>query len=51
MARSPKRTFSKASVNLVYRFASEDVPPVNMRLKIEINTREHFTVLPYRLIP
>ncbi|MEW5826133.1 MAG: nucleotidyl transferase AbiEii/AbiGii toxin family protein, partial [Candidatus Bipolaricaulota bacterium] len=29
--------------NLVYRFGSEDSPPLKLRLKIEINTREHFT--------
>ncbi|THV60825.1 nucleotidyl transferase AbiEii/AbiGii toxin family protein [Flagellimonas alvinocaridis] len=30
-----------------YRFESEIPPVVNMRLKIEINTREHFTVMGY----
>ncbi len=41
----PKRSRSEASVTLVYRFESE-VPPIRpLRLKIEINTREHFTVL------
>ena len=30
-----------------YRFESEIPPVVNMRLKIEINTREHFTVVGY----
>ncbi len=43
----PKRSSSKASVTLVYRFESE-VPPIRpLRLKIEINTREHFAVLDY----
>jgi predicted nucleotidyltransferase component of viral defense system len=30
-------------VNLVYRFESEDEPAKPMRLKIEINSREHFS--------
>lgn len=47
----PKRSSSEASVTLVYRFESE-VPPVRpLRLKIEINTREHFTVLDYKHPP
>ncbi len=31
-------------VTCVYRFDSEDSPPLRMRLKIEINSREHFSV-------
>lgn len=31
--------------SLIYRFESEIPPVINMRLKIEINTREHFNVL------
>ena len=27
-----------------YRFDSEDTPPLRLRLKIEINSREHFAV-------
>lgn len=43
----PKRASGEASVTLTYRFESE-VPPVRpLRLKIEINTREHFAVLEY----
>ena len=43
----PRRSSSDASVTLMYRFESE-VPPVRpLRLKIEINTREHFVVLDY----
>lgn len=40
-----RHTLRRRSAILVYRFESEGDPPVNMRLKIEINTREHFTVL------
>ena len=35
---------------LVYRFESEIPPVINLRLKIEINCREHFTVLGYKEI-
>jgi predicted nucleotidyltransferase component of viral defense system len=43
----PRRSSSQASVTLTYRFESE-VPPIRpLRLKIEINTREHFAVLGY----
>lgn len=41
-----KRQFKQGRVNLVYRFYSEDQPPVKLRLKFEINTREHFSVEP-----
>nr|AQQ74836.1 hypothetical protein [uncultured bacterium] len=41
----PSRSRAIGGVALVYRFESE-IPPVrSLRLKIEINTREHFTVL------
>ena len=40
---SPRRVFKEGRVNLVYRFSSEGPPPVFLRLKIEINTREHFS--------
>ncbi len=30
-------------MTLNYRFESEDVPPVGLKLKVEINSREHFT--------
>lgn len=40
-----QRKFKEGRVNLIYRFTSEASPPVRMRLKIEINTREHFTEL------
>lgn len=41
----PKRSASQGNMTLTYRFESE-VPPVRpLRLKVETNTREHFTVL------
>tara|TARA_R110002049_G_scaffold272440_1_gene449978 strand:+ start:9091 stop:9882 length:792 start_codon:yes stop_codon:yes gene_type:complete len=43
--RSIKQNINMNTVT--YRFESEIPPQVNMRLKIEINTREHFTVMGY----
>ena len=40
----PKWKQSEGRVTLSYRFESEDLPPVRLKLKVEINTREHFTV-------
>ena len=36
---------------LIFRFESEMPPTVNMRLKIEINTREHLNILGLKEIP
>lgn len=42
----------KANNNtIVYRFESEIAPVINMRLKVEINCREHFTVLGLQQVP
>ena len=41
----PKRTAKEGRVVLIYRISSEAQPPVSMRLKVEINSREHFSVL------
>jgi predicted nucleotidyltransferase component of viral defense system len=41
----PRWKQSEGRVTLTYRYASEDVPPIPMKLKVEINTREHFSVL------
>lgn len=40
----PQWKQSEGRVTLKYRFDSEDLPPVRLTLKIEINSREHFTV-------
>lgn len=40
----PRWKQSEGRVTLTYRFESEDVPPVRLKLKVEINSREHFTV-------
>ena len=41
----PQRKQGPGVVNLTYKMQSEDVPPLTLRLKIEINSREHFTAL------
>ena len=41
----PKRERNEGRVTLKYRFDSEIPPIVNLRLKVEINTREHFSIL------
>ncbi|ACG74564.1 Domain of unknown function DUF1814 [Anaeromyxobacter sp. K] len=47
---APRWKQSEGRVTLTYRFESEDVPPLPMKLKVEINSREHFTVLGHRHI-
>lgn len=48
-----KRTIKQHIHNntIIYRFDSTTQPIINMRLKIEINTREHFQVLGFKRIP
>jgi len=41
----PKRKQGQGRVTLYYRFTTETEPIISMRLKVEINTREHFAVL------
>ena len=43
---APRRTLKEGRVTLIYRIASEGPPPLPMRVKVEINSREHFSVLP-----
>jgi len=40
----PQWKQSEGRVTFFYRFASEDTPPLRLRLKVEINSREHFAV-------
>lgn len=47
----PRWKLKEGRVNLLYRFESEDRPPLRLRLKIEINTREHFTELGLQRMP
>jgi predicted nucleotidyltransferase component of viral defense system len=41
---APQWKQSEGRVTFFYRFDSEDAPPIRLRLKVEINSREHFTV-------
>lgn len=47
----PQWKQSKGRVTFKYGFESEDSPPIRMRLKIEINSREHFSVFGLSRIP
>jgi predicted nucleotidyltransferase component of viral defense system len=40
----PQWKQSEGRVTFFYRFESEDRPPLRLRLKVEINSREHFAV-------
>lgn len=46
----PQRNQSEGRVTLNYRLLSEDAPPLRLRLKVEINSREHFTVFGYKKV-
>lgn len=48
---TPRWKQTEGRVTFVYRFASEDNPPINMRLKVEINSREHFAVHGFKQVP
>ena len=51
----PQWKQTTSGITLVYRFESEDTPPIRLRLKIEINfeinSREHFSVFGFKRIP
>lgn len=47
----PKTILKDSRVKLIYRFMSEIEPVIPMRLKIEINTGEHFNVFPLQKKP
>lgn len=47
----PRWKQTERSVTFFYRFNSEDTPPINMRLKVEINSREHFAVHGFTTVP
>ncbi len=48
---TPRRELKEGRVNLLYRFDSEDAPPLRLRLKIEINSREQFSELGLVRVP
>jgi len=47
----PKWKQNEGRVTFTYRFESEDVPPIPLRLKVETNTREHFSVFGLTEVP
>lgn len=47
----PRRVLKQGRVSLVYRYPSEATPVRVMKLKIEINSREHFTDLGPASVP
>ncbi len=47
----PRYKQSDGRVTFDYRFTSEDPTPLRLKLKIEINTREHFTVYGIAPVP
>lgn len=48
---TPRRKQGPGVVTLTYRMMSEIPPVIPLKLKVEINSREHFTVLPAQLRP
>ena len=38
-------------VTFVYRFESEDAPHLRLRLKVEINSREHLSIFGFKRVP
>jgi predicted nucleotidyltransferase component of viral defense system len=47
----PQWKQTEGRVTFVYRFDSEDMPPIRLRLKVEINSREHFAVYGFKQVP
>lgn len=47
----PQWKQTEGRVTFVYRFDSEDMPPLRLRLKVEINSREHFAVFGFTHLP
>jgi predicted nucleotidyltransferase component of viral defense system len=48
---APRWKQTEGRVTFVYRFSSEDTPPIGMRLKVETNTREHFAIHGFKTVP
>jgi predicted nucleotidyltransferase component of viral defense system len=47
----PRWKQTEGRVTFVYRFQSEDNPSIPLRLKVEINSREHFAVYGFKRFP
>ena len=48
---APQWKQTEGRVTFVYRFDSEGTPAIRLRLKVEINTREHFAVYGFQRVP
>lgn len=48
---TPRRKIGDNVITMSYRFTSEGSPSIPLRLKVEINSREHFSVDPLVRIP
>lgn len=47
----PRTKQNEGRVTFIYRFNSEDIPPIPLRLKVETNTRDHFSVFGLTQVP
>jgi len=47
----PQWKQTEGRLTFAFRFASEGTPSIPLRLKVEINSREHFTAFGYRTAP
>jgi len=47
----PRWKQTEGRVTVTYRFESEDRPPIPLKLKVEINSREHFAVYGFKRLP
>jgi len=47
----PRWKQTEGRVTFTYRFESEDRPPIPLKLKVEINSREHFAVYGFKRLP
>ena len=47
----PQWKQTKDRFAFVYRFDSEGTPPIRLRLKVEINSREHFSIFGFNRLP
>jgi len=51
MLGEPRWKQTEGRVTFTYRFNSEEMPSIPLKLKVEINTREHFSVNGFIKIP
>jgi hypothetical protein len=47
----PRWKQTEGNVTFSYRFNSEDIPSIPLRLKVEINSREHFSLYGLTSVP